>query len=202
MYTPRSFEETSAERILQCVRANAFGMLVSTREGRPQVSHLPFVWDAERRSFYGHLARANPHWQDWEDGQEVLLVFQGPHAYVSPSWYEGPGVPTWNYAVVHARGRVQLIHEAEPLHRIVMALSQVYESGQPQPWEGVYEPRLLDGIVGLEVRLTELKASFKLSQNRSAADRQTVMTQLSAEGPSEANRVAQMMAENEQALLP
>jgi len=119
----------------------------------------------------GHFARANPHWQSIEGAKQVLAVFTGPHAYVSPTWYvTHPSVPTWNYTAVHATGKARLTDEAE-LHEIVSELAATYEAGNDPPWRlseqpAPYVSSMLGAIVGFEVEVTELEGKFKLSQNR------------------------------------
>jgi transcriptional regulator len=105
MYIPTQFKEENFERLVTLIEDYSFGTLVSTHEGLPFVSHLPFLFEKDAATpgkLIGHMARANPQWQHLAQGQTVLAVFQGPHAYVSPTWYAAQGVPTWNYAVVHS----------------------------------------------------------------------------------------------------
>jgi transcriptional regulator len=121
----------------------------------------------------GHVARANAQWQALEGADHVLAVFQGPHAYISPSWYEQhPSVPTWNYAAVHASGRARLMDEAE-LHELLMRLSSTYEAGRENAWRmsdlpAAYVDSMLKMIVGFELVVERLEGKFKLSQNRPA----------------------------------
>ena len=122
MYIPDHFNENHPERVAALIEGNPFGTLVTASDGRPCVSHLPFLY--ERHSgphgkLSCHLARANPQWRQLAQGQTVLAVFQGPHAYVSPAWYAAPGVPTWNYAVAHLYGVVRVIEDAAGLAAIV-----------------------------------------------------------------------------------
>lgn len=186
MYVPDHFKETDPERLAALMRDYPFGMLITVHEGLPLVSHIPFLY--ERRSggvsvLLGHVARANPQWQDLAQNPTALVVFQGPHAYVSPSWYGSPGVPTWNYAAVHVYGKARLIEDEASLEKLVKQLTAVYESQQPNPWQpnlaGERRAKLLGMIVGFEMEAQAIQGKFKLSQNRSAADQRAVVSQLS-----------------------
>ncbi|MGJ8670332.1 MAG: FMN-binding negative transcriptional regulator [Oceanococcus sp.] len=197
MYTPKHFAESDPGKIAALIRDNAFGALVSVVDHQSEVTHTPFLYDQEAGLLLGHVARANPHWESLDSAQDVLVIFQGPHAYVSPSWYSGSGVPTWNYAAVHVRGSASTFDDVKRLQTLVEALSHKYESQNDEPWLGPYNPRMLGNIVGIEISITEIQGKFKLSQNKSAVDRAAVSSQLQADGPSEGQRLAQLMDENE-----
>jgi len=177
MYIPRHFNISEVEEIFAFLDANAFGQLISLVDQRPTVSHLPFLVSADRQFLHCHLARQNPHWQSLED-QQVLVTFQGPHDYVSPSWYRTPGVPTWNYQALHIYGRCRVIEEAEAIAGIVQALSERYESGFESPWKPEYRAAILKAIIGVEIEIEELQCKYKLSQNRPAQDHQGVIDKL------------------------
>ena len=193
LYIPKHFREEDEAALVSLIEANAFGTLVSASpEGALNVSHIPFEVrrEAGGLKLLGHLARANPHWQALEGARETIAIFEGPHAYVSPGWYEvHPSVPTWNYAVVHAHGRPRLMDEAE-LHELVSELSAKYESGREKPWRmgdlpADYVQNMLDAIVGFELAVEQLEGKFKLSQNRKAADHANVVAALEREGEPE-----------------
>ena len=181
MYIPQQFEVTEDQQIIAFIKANAFGQLISKVNGRLFSSHLPFLLSDDKRSLICHVAKQNPQWEGIE-GQEVLVTFQGPHDYVSPSWYETPGVPTWNYQSVHVYGKPELVTEAQQLSRIISDLTAVYESSQETPWEPEYKDSLLNVIVGIEIAITEFQCKYKLSQNRSDTDRRQVAEKLSERG--------------------
>ena len=188
LYIPAHFRLQDREAALELVRRNAFGTLVSSGAAGLRVSHIPFVVEAagEKVRLLGHLARANEHWKALESASEVVAIFQGPHAYVSPGWYEQhPSVPTWNYAVVHAHGRALPMEEAE-LHELLMTLSATYEAGREKPWKmselpAAYVSGMLQHIVGFTIEVERLEAKFKLSQNR-PAEVPRVIAALEAEG--------------------
>jgi transcriptional regulator len=190
-YLPPHFAVTDPDVLLEFAQRHAFATLVSGSAAGMQVSHIPLVAErdgAGKLRLLGHVARANPHWQSLEDAAEVLAIFQGPHGYVSPGWYQQlPAVPTWNYAVVHARGRATLMDEAE-LHELVMRLSTIYEEGRPRPWKLSEQPAdfvsgLLKAIVGFSIDVERIEGKFKLSQNR-PAEIPRVIEELEREEPA------------------
>lgn len=198
MYIPASFAEQDRETLYAFIRQHAFGALVTVENGVPVASHIPFLLDAERGehgTLVGHLARANPQWRAFAG--EALVIFAGPHGYVSPRWYAGgPNVPTWNYAVVHAYGAPRIVEEAGALRRVLARLIEVYEAGRPQPWcIDEVPPELLDkllgAIVAFEIPVSRLEGKFKLNQNKTAADRAGVVAALSQENAA----LAQLMSE-------
>jgi transcriptional regulator len=164
MYNPKHFEQTSASALWDFIGEHAFGTLLTVVDGAPTLSHLPFLPDRAAGVLHCHVARANPHWQAVARSPQALAIFAGPHAYVSPTWYaERGGVPTWNYAVVHAHGEAQAVDDAERTRKHVEALAAKYESGRPAPWVPDYDARRLAGIVGIDIRITRLEGKFKLS---------------------------------------
>lgn len=189
-YNPRHFRVDDRETLERFIAAHAFGALVSAGPAGLSVSHVPFL--AERVAsgqlrLLGHMARANGHWQELESADEVLAIFEGPHAYVSPGWYANyPSVPTWNYVVVHARGTARLLPPGD-LPPLLERLSRTYEDGRPAPWRmdklpPDYTPKLLEAIVGFEIAVDRLEGKFKLSQNRRGEDIARVAAALEAEG--------------------
>ena len=181
MYIPKHFEISDAEAIDGFINANSFGQLVSLHDGAIVANHLPFLYVEKDRKLIGHLARANPQWQQIE-GQKVLVVLQGEHAYVSPSWYESAGVPTWNYQAVHIEGIAQTLTDEEKLKHVVDSLTEQNESAYPLPWKPDYAATMLRGIVGIEIAITSVQCKFKVSQNRSKADRANVRRELELAG--------------------
>jgi len=124
----------------------------------------------------------------------VLVIFQGPHGYVSPTWYAKPGVPTWNYAAVHVYGRARAVDDAAATGRHVEKLAERFERGSAAPWVPEYDPRMLAGIVGIEIAIREIQGKFKVSQNRSAEDRTRVAARLEARGTDESTALAKLVA--------
>jgi transcriptional regulator len=187
MYVPRHFQEQDPERLLALMKQHAFATLVTVDgDGAPFATHLPFLVERDAQGtfrLHAHLARPNPQWRAFSEARDVLVLFQGPHGYVSPTWYaSSPQVPTWNYATVHAYGRAHLLEAPEDVLRVLRDTAALYESGNPEPWrpEQVddYVRRLLAGIVAFEVRVSRLEGKFKLSQNKGEEDRRGVIAGL------------------------
>lgn len=197
MYIPTAFRADDRDALYDLIDRHGFGTLVTVPDGTPFATHLPFVLDRARGVLLGHVARANPH-ADALAGAEALVVFQGPHAYVSPSWYAtGPAVPTWNYAAVHVYGTASLLDEPS-LIDLLDRLEKQYESGRERPWtmDGLppdFLRKLVRGIVGFAVPLSRVEGKFKLNQNRPAEDRSGVISAL-AEGNAEERALAEFMA--------
>jgi transcriptional regulator len=208
MYIPEHFKETSPECIAALIENYPFGTLVTAPDGTPFVSHLPFLFDSTvglHGKLLGHMARANPQWHHLTAAREVLAVFQGPHAYVSPSWYGSPGVPTWNYAVAHLYGKPRLIESETELEALVERLTNVYESQMLNPWQlnlsSERRAKLLSMIVGFEIEITDVQGKFKLSQNRPAEDQKRVIEELSQSSNPLDVAVAKLMTETGHAKL-
>src|SRR5579884_2986746 len=138
MYIPKAFRQDDLATLHKLMRECSFATLITQQDGTPLATHLPFILDAERGPYgtlFGHIARANSQWHTFEEGQEALVIFQGPHAYITPSWYEAKlAVPTWNYAVVHAYGVPRLIEDKTVLSGLLQTLVQTYEAGFETPW--------------------------------------------------------------------
>ncbi len=177
MYVPRHFEISAAEEIYAFLDANAFGQLISLQDGRLTAAHLPFLVAEDRKHLFCHLARQNPQWQQLED-QQVLITFLGAHDYISPSWYQTAGVPTWNYQALHIYGRCRVFDDPAQLSSLVDMLSQRYESGFETPWKPQYREAMLKAIVGVDIEIEDIQCKFKLSQNRPAEDQQGVIDKL------------------------
>lgn len=199
MYIPKYYKVNDVEEIREFVQANSFGTLVTTRKGRPIATHLPLQFTQEGGETYitGHMAYGNPQWRTFADSDEVLVMFQGPHAYISSSWYEHENVPTWNYQAVHLYGHAHIL-EAEELEQDLTKLMQKYESHREHPvlWETL-SPELLErelkGIVGFKIHVQEIQAANKLSQNRNEQDYRNIIVKLNEEKDPTAQQLAQVM---------
>jgi transcriptional regulator len=201
VYLPPVFTEARREVLIEHIERHDFGLLVSHGGDGLIASHIPFLVERDRDQLHlqGHLARPNPQVRDLARGGEVLAIFNGPHAYISPSWYAaGPSVPTWNYTDVHAYGTVRLIYEADWLRDLLRRLSDRHEAPNPAPWRMQDLPEdyfrsMVKGIVGLEIAVTRLEGKYKLSQNRPAADRPRVIAALERQSDTGALGIAQLM---------
>ncbi len=207
MYLPAAFrQEDLAELHLQ-IHQSRLATLVCQGAGGLVASHLPLLLEpgeGEYGTLYSHLARANPHWRALADGAEALAVFNGPDAYVTPSWYaakaeHGKVVPTWNYIAVHAHGQAEVFDDAERLLHLVGRLSDRHEAGRPQPWALGDAPReyidaMLRAIVGFALPIRRIEGKWKLGQNRSQADQDGVREGLGASTDERDRELARRMA--------
>lgn len=194
MYVPPAYRETRADVLHALVRAHPLGTLVTAGAAGLTANLIPFdlVETAGGMVLRAHLARANPQCEDLRAGAETLVIFQGPEAYVTPSWYaakaeHGRVVPTWNYAVVQVRGRPQVFDAPDWLAAQVGRLTEGHEAGRAHPWAVSDAPETfiagqLRAIVGLEIPIERIEGKWKMSQNRSEADRSGVARGLRAEG--------------------
>ena len=201
MYIPKWFRETDQAALHDLMRANSFATLISQHDGAPYASHVPMLLQADagpHGTLVGHMARANPQWRDFDPVQQVLTIFQGPHAYVSPSWYETElSVPTWNYAVVHAYGTPRVIEDHAELYAILKATVAMYEAPFDQPWPFKlpedFVDKMMRAIVGFSISITRLEGKYKLSQNRPLADQQRVVEALHQQGDELSTGTAALM---------
>jgi transcriptional regulator len=206
VYLPPHFTEAHPAVLIEHIERHDFGLLVSHGDTGLVASHIPFLIDhhGDELHLHGHLARPNPQVGGIAQDSEVLAIFSGPHAYISPNWYAtGPSVPTWNYADVHVYGTVRLIEDADWLRRLLCRLSERHEARNPVPWRmqdlpETYLRGMLQGIVGLDIVVTRLEGKYKLSQNRPAADRPRVIAALERQNDADALAVARLMREREQ----
>lgn len=159
--------------IVDFIRKNAFATLISQVDGKPWATHLPFVLEKNNSGepvLSGHIAKANQQWKSISENEDVLVIFQGPHAYISSSWYNHENVPTWNYLAVHISGKIRLIGGEELMDHL-RSLTDIYEEGRPnrirvETMNENYVAGQLRALVGFEIKIEEVKASAKLSQNR------------------------------------
>ena len=209
MYLPAHFKETRSDVLHTLIRGHPLGTLVTLNAaGELQANPIPFLIDPGPQAhgtLRSHVARANPLWRETRTEVDALVVFQGAQSYVSPGWYpskaeHGKVVPTWNYIVVQARGRLRAVEDADWLHALVSRLTERHEAPRAQPW-GVgdappdYIATMLRAIVGIEIEITDLVGKWKVSQNRSAADRAGVAAGLAAlSGDAQAAAMAAAVA--------
>lgn len=200
MYVPAAFAETDLAKLHDFIEQNSFGLLVSQVDGVPFATHLPFLLEratGPHGTLVGHMARANPHWQELE-GQTALAIFSGPHAYISPTWYEAEQVvPTWNYTAVHVYGRAQTIEDEPGLLDIVQRSVWFYEQSMPRPWSfdgtDTFAKRLLTQIVGFRIEIDKIEGKWKLNQNQPMERRKKVVRALNEQGGENAQAIAAMI---------
>ena len=199
MYIPEFNRLQDHAVALEFMRANAFAIVVSSGDGSPFATHIPVIIRESDGHILlrGHVARANPHWQLMEKEPETLVIFHGPHAYISPSLYGSrESVPTWNYAAVHASGRARIFEEPEPLTEVLLDTIAFFERGYLEQWRDLnenYRAKMLGQIVGFEIPVDRLEAKFKLSQNRPKADQARIIESLESSPDSAISGVAKLM---------
>ncbi|MDE3112553.1 MAG: FMN-binding negative transcriptional regulator [Chloroflexota bacterium] len=205
MYVPQHFREDRLDVLHALMEENSFATCVSASAGGIVATHIPVLLDRSAGplgTLRGHIARANKHWERWTGSSEMLVMFQGPHAYVSPSWYASSGrVPTWNYLAVHAYGTPRATEDPEVLRRLVDETTHRYEDGFETPWrmssvDDKTIEGLLQAIVGFEMPIARLEGKRKLGQNRSRADREAMVRGLRAHGSDDAAVIADLVAED------
>jgi transcriptional regulator len=201
MYIPPAFRVEDTSKLTAFIQRHSFATLITHDGTAPFVSHLPMVFRSDVGShgaLVSHMARANPQWQHFASSCEVLAVFHGPHAYISPSWYQTkPAVPTWNYAAVHAYGVPTVVSEHERVVSLLRETISAYEAPFKQPWSGDlpddFRDKLMHNIVAFEIRVTRIEGKFKLGQNRPAADIQGVFDALSRSADADSVALARLM---------
>ena len=189
MYVPDAFAETDPEALAAVIDDHNFGTLLTAGARGLFATHLPFVADRERpiRRLHAHMARANPHWRDIGGGIEALALFQGPHAYVSASWYASRRVPTWNYVAVHVYGRVRVLDRPEETLEVLARTVAHQEAHRTKPWRIEDQPEgyirgMAKGVVAIEMEVARIEGKAKLSQNVARADLEGAVAGLLAEG--------------------
>lgn len=206
MYNPKHFEETRVDVLHRLIREHAFAALVTLGPDGLSANHIPLEIDPEPAplgTLRGHVARANPIWKEAAAGSEVLVIFQGPSSYITPSWYAtkqetGKVVPTWNYAMVHAYGPMRAVEDAAWLHTLLTKLTSHHESRRSEPWKLTDAPpefieHQMQAIVGIEIPITRLTGKWKVSQNRPAADREGVIAGLVQHGDATSQAMAELV---------
>jgi transcriptional regulator len=207
MYLPAHFNEDRLGVLHELIERHPLASIVGMVDGEIAANHVPLLLDRGRGEFgvlKGHVARANPMWRSLASGGGLLVIFQGPQAYVSPNWYAGKAehgkvVPTWNYAVVHARGQGRAIEDRAWLTQLLTDLTDIHEARQASPWRvddapADYLDTMLEAIVGFEIPITRLSGKWKVSQNRSVDDRQGVVAGLRQAGDAPSADMAALVA--------
>ena len=202
MFVPEHYRERDATVLFEAMRAHAFATIISADEdGAPLATWIPFLIEGTpaRPVILGHLARINDQWRSWSAERPLLALFQGPHHYVSPAWYaSAPNVPTWNYVAVQVRGRPRLLEDPVEVEAMLERLVAQFEANREPAWElrdqpPDYRARMARGIVAFELLIDEIAGAFKLSQSKSAADREGALAGLRAAGGDDALAVARLM---------
>ena len=204
MYQPQHFREDDPGVQHALIRAHPLGLLVTVGSSGLEANHIPFVLDPSAAVLQGHLARPNPQWQGCDPVTEALVVFQGPEAYITPSWYAvkaetGKVVPTWNYAVVQVHGRLRVIEDRDWLRAQIEALTRSQEDRREHGWQvtdapASYVEAQIKGIVGIEIAIARIEGKWKVSQNRPERDRTGVVAGLREGGDEARQAMADLVA--------
>ena len=198
MYTPPKFQIDDPKTIRSFVEDNSFGLLLSFDGISIQDTHTPFIYSEDGKSLWGHIARANPQWKSWRESIKAKVIFTGPHAYISPSYYVTEfAVPTWNYSAVSISGEIAIVDEENQVLEFLDKLVAKFEKPE-NPWRmnraDERYMKLLSGIVVFSISIESVDASFKMNQNKSEEDRSKVIDSLSVSKCPFDNEVASMMS--------
>ena len=199
MYTPKHFEEKERAKLVEFMKQYNFASLVNTSKKRYWATHLPFLVEENDGEIIlrAHMAKANPQWANFKADEDVLVIFQEPHAYISPKLYDNPvSVPTWNYIAVHAYGVPQIHHSIEERIAVLEDSFKVFEPQYQKQWESLpedYKNGLLDGIVAFSIKIKEIEGKFKLSQNRTEGDRERIIEELGSKKDNVKRDIASFM---------
>jgi transcriptional regulator len=197
MYVPKQFRNNDASTINDFIRHHGFGILVSQSGNRMVATHIPLELSEDETKLTGHIAKANPQWKNFDNNAEVMIIFPGPHAYVSSSWYDHENVPTWDYIAVHVYGKIKII-EGEVLYSALKQLMDKYERTSEHPvsvekMSPEYVRQSIKGLVGFEINITSTEASYKLSQNRDQKNFANVINELEKRGDHNSKSIAAEM---------
>ena len=201
MYIPEHFVVRDHATALAFMRANPFTILVSSTDEGPFATHLPVVIreNGDQVVIRGHVAKANPHWRHLERDPRCMIIFHGPHAYISPGNYTlRESVPTWNYGAVHVYGNARVFSAPEELLGVLHELIPMFEPPYAEQWASLsqtYRERMLSHIVGFEITVTRIEAKFKLSQNRTREEQENVIASLGAAEDTAVSGTARLMRE-------
>lgn len=196
IYIPKHFENTNLSELHEFIERYNFATLINQSEGETFVSHIPMMLDRSAGEYgvlSGHLAKLNPQWKSFNDTEKVLCIFQGPHAYISPSWYKSRSVPTWNYAAVHVQGCPRLIDSAElsnDLVKMVAHHEQYVKESNPYEIPKEQLEHLINHIVGFKIDIVKMEGKFKLGQNRIREDQEGMLLGLRRQKNAEATSLA------------
>jgi transcriptional regulator len=202
VYIPEHFRNEDRATALAFMRANPFAILISNTDEGPFATHVPVVIreSAEHLTIRGHVAKANPHWRYLQNDPTCLMIFHGPHAYISPSNYDTREVvPTWNYSAVHIYGKATTYAEPDQLLEMLHDLIPTFEAAYEQQWASLTEAfrqRMLSHIVGFEIAVTKLEAKFKLSQNRTRNEQRHIIDSVSGASDTAVSGIARLMCEH------
>jgi transcriptional regulator len=199
MYIPKHFEEKDRAKLVEFMKEYNFATIVNSAKKRYWATHIPFLVEESNGDVIlkAHMAKANPQWANFRDNDEVLVIFQEPHSYISPRLYENKvSVPTWNYIAVHAYGVPQILPSVEERITLLEDTFKVFESSFKEQWDTLpedYKSELLDDIVAFSIKVTNIEGKFKLSQNRTQGDRERIISRLDSKEDKVKKDIAKYM---------
>lgn len=205
MYTPKHFRYEDQDAIQDFIRQNGFGILISAANGNLLATHIPLELSADGTKLSGHISKGNPQGKDLLATGEVLVIFSGPHTYISSSWYDHANVPTWNYIAVHVYGTIRLIEGEELFHSLEQLMGK-YEKHSADPvtverLTPAYMQQAMKGVTGFEIAITKIEATQKLSQNRDRKNYTAIIHELDKRGDHDSTAIANAMRVNQSSLF-
>lgn len=203
MYIPKDFEVNDKTKLFDFIKSNSFGILFSQEDEGPFATHLPFFIDENKGDngvLIGHMAKSNPQWKNLNE-KKIIVVFPGPHAYISPTWYSGANtVPTWNYVAVHIYGEFKVMEKKDDMKDIIEKTVNFYESSMSTPWKAEFNDKFIDGlmngIVGFEISINKVEGKWKLNQNHSIQRQQNLIKGLKTRDEYDSQEIAKLMEQN------
>ena len=202
MYIPDSYKNEDIDSIKEFIDDNGFGVLINQGNGKLQGTHIPMILKTNKEgnnTLTGHMSKANPQWKHFKENDSVMAIFTGPHSYISSSWYQKENAPTWNYIAVHIYGKIKII-EREDLLDDIRALVDKYEKNSKNPVSidklSTKTMKIINGIIGFQIHITEIQAATKLSQNRDTTDYKNIIKELENSDVYNSHALAKEMRKN------
>lgn len=200
MYIPAYTKKNNDASINEFIRQNDFGILVSQTAQKLIATHIPLLFSRDETKLLGHISKANPQWKEFNDESDVLVIFSGPHAYISSSWYDHVNVPTWNYIAAHVYGKIKIL-QGDQLYQSLKQLVEHHEAASKHPvslekMPSEYVSKSIKGVIGFEISITNIEATFKLSQNRDQKNHENIITELRKRNDQGSLMIAQEMEKN------
>lgn len=198
MFTPKLYREEDRTKILEFLHQNEFAIVVCHDGQKPVASHLlvEVIEEGEKLYVNGHMSRANPLWRSFESSQEILVIFHGPHTYISPTWYNHVNVPTWNYQAVHLYGRPRLVTEYDESYQLLKRLVERHEQDGHYKMDSLpqdFVEKEIRGVMAFQLEVTRIEANYKLSQNRNEEDYWNIVARLEQRPDEDSHGVAEAM---------
>jgi len=197
MFVPKYAHNNDDAEIKEFIKQNSFGILITHSSEKIIATHIPLEFSPDGSKLLGHISKANPQWKNFEADSDVLVIFSGPHAYISSSWYDHENVPTWNYIAAHVYGKIHII-EGDELYQALKHLVNRYETSSSNPisidtMSPDYVRKSMQGLVGFEINITSIEAAYKLSQNRDQKNHTQIIHELEKRNDPGSRQIASEM---------